>query len=236
MGQVNNPVRELLNIGSERYLKHLPILYVLTVVAPDMKGGTMLKGLFIGDDDECYKKAGLLAQQSNIFLLDREPHKIVVYLDPAEYKSTWVGNKAIYRTRLALADNAELIVLAPGVHSFGENPGSDHFIRKYGYRGISTVRKLLAKDKELAANLGAASHLIHGSSEGRFTVTFCPGNLSREEIESVGFRYGVLSDYLKKYNPGILKDGWNSKGTEEFFYISNPGLGLWACKDRFAAS
>lgn len=234
MGQVKSPVRNLLNTGSDRYLKHLPIIYVQTVVAPDMKGGTLLKGLFIGNDEECYTKAALLAQKTNIFLLEKEAKKIVVLMDEEEYKSTWVGNKAVYRTRLALADGAELIILAPGIHSFGENPTSDKFIRKYGYCGISAVTDLIKEDMDLADNLGAASHLIHGSSEGRFKVTHCPGHLSKEEIESVGFCYGNLSEYMKKYNPDSLKDGWNTVDGEEILYISNPGLGLWAYKERFS--
>ena len=234
MGQVHNPVRNLLNTGSDRYLKNLPIIYAQTVVAPDMKGGTMLKGLFVGDDEECYTKAANLAQKTNIFLLEKEADKIVVLMDEEEYKSTWVGNKGVYRTRLALADGAELIIMAPGIHCFGENPNSDKFIRKYGYCGISAVNNHIKEDKELAENLGAASHLIHGSTEGRFTVTHCPGHLSQEEIESVGFKYGNLEDYLKKYNPEILKDGWNTVDGEEIFFISNPGLGLWAYKERFS--
>lgn len=234
MGQIYSPVRDLLNIGSERYLKQLPIIYVQTVVAPNMKGGTLLKGLFIGDDQECYLKAAQLAQKTNIFLLEKEADKIVVYMDGEEYKSTWVGNKAVYRTRLALADGAELVVMAPGIHSFGENPTSDKFIRKYGYCGHATVNTHIKDDQELAENLGSASHLIHGSTEGRFTVTHCPGHLSREEIESVGFNFGDLNEYLKKYNPKTLKDGWNTVDGEEIFFVSNPGLGLWAYKERFS--
>jgi len=234
MGRISSPVRELLNRGSDRYLKDLPIIYIQTVVAPDMAGGTLLKGLFIGDDQDCYIKAARLAQKTNIFMLDRCPSKIVVLLDADEYQSTWVGNKSIYRTRLALADDAELIILAPGLHCFGENPDADRLIRKYGYRGTACVTDCIKKDPELSDNLGSASHLIHGSSEGRFRITYCPGGLSREEIEGVGYSYGSLEEYSAKYDVVALKDGWNIVDGEEIFYISNPGLGLWASRERFS--
>jgi len=236
MGQISSPVRELLNRGSDRFLNELPIVYIQTVVAPDETGGTQLKGLFIGDDEECYVKAATLAQKTNIFLLDRYPLKIVVHLDADEYKSTWVGNKSIYRTRLALPDGAELIILAPGLHCFGENPDADRLIRKYGYKGTACVADCIKKDAELADNLGSASHLIHGSSEGRFRITYCPGKLSREEIEGVGYNYGNLEEYSAKYDAAALKEGWNIIDGEEIFYISNPGLGLWASRERFELS
>lgn len=236
MGRINTPVRELLNRGSDRFLKDLPIIYVQTVVAPDMKGGTELKGVFIGDDRECYIKAASLAQKTNIFLMDRSPSKIVAFLDGNEYRSTWVGNKSIYRTRLALADDAELIILAPGLHTFGENPAADKLIRKFGYKGTPYITECIKDDEELSANLGAASHLIHGSSEGRFRITYCPGNLSREEIESVGFSYGDFTEYSAKYDPAKLQDGWNEVDGEEIFYITNPGLGLWANMEKFKIS
>nr|WP_319472872.1 lactate racemase domain-containing protein [uncultured Sphaerochaeta sp.] len=235
MGQVHNPVRDLLNLGSDRFLSHLPIVYIQTVVAPDMKGGTILKGVFASDDVQSYERAAALAQKVNIFLLDRRPKKVVVLLDENEYKSTWVGNKSIYRARLAIADGGELIILAPGLHTFGENPCADSFIRTYGYRGIEYIKQCIENDPELANNLGSASHLIHGSTEGRFSIRYCPGNLNKEEIEQVGFSYGSLSEYASRYNPATLCDGWNNVDGEEIFYISNPGLGLWAYKEKFEA-
>jgi len=236
MGQIHNPVRNLLNLGAERYLSHLPLLYIQTVVAPDMKGGTVLKGIFASDDAVCYEKAASLAQKANVFLLDRSPSKVVVLLDGDEYKSTWVGNKSIYRSRLAIADGGELIILAPGLHTFGENPTADTLIRQYGYKGTPYVTDCIKKDPKLAENLGAASHLIHGSTEGRFTITYCPGKLTKQEIEHVGFAYGDIKEYMDLYNPEKMKDGWNEVDGEEIFYISNPGLGLWAYKDKFKVS
>ena len=233
MGRINNPVRTLLNFGSEQYLKNIPIVYIHTVVAPDMKGGTLFKGLFIGDDEECYLKAAELARETNVFLMEEQPDKIVVFLDEEEYKSTWVGNKSIYRTRLALADNAELVIIAPGLRTFGENPIADKLIRKYGYSGISLIKKMVKENEDLSSNLGAASHLMHGSTEGRFKVTYCPGFLKPEEIQSVGYDYGDIKEYKKRYCLDKLQDGWNDVQGERVFYISNPGLGLWAYRANF---
>lgn len=236
MGQIHNPVRELLNLGSDRYLSHLPFLYIQTVVAPDMKGGNVLKGVFAGDDAACYEQAAALAQKANIFLLDECPKKVVVFLDGEEYKSTWVGNKSIYRSRLAVADGGEILILAPGLHTFGENPISDTLIRRHGYKGSSYVAECIERDPDLADNLGSASHLIQGSTDGRFTITYCPGKLTREEIEQVGFNYGDLAAAMKRYHPSKLQDGWNVVDGEKIFYISNPGLGLWAYKEKFSTS
>ena len=236
MGQIHNPVRELLNLGSDRYLSHLPFLYIQTVVAPDMKGGNVLKGVFAGDDAACYEQAGALAQLVNIFLLDRCPKKVVVFLDGEEYKSTWVGNKGIYRSRLAGADGGEILILAPGIHTFGENPISDTLIRRHGYKGSAHVAECIERDPELAGNLGSASHLIQGSTDGRFSITYCPGKLSKAEIEQVGFNYGDLDAAMDRYHPNTLQDGWNEVDEEEIFYISNPGLGLWAYNEKFITS
>jgi hypothetical protein len=190
--------------------------------------------MYIGDDNECFEKAAELSLKCNFILMDREIKKAVVFLDPHEFHSTWLGNKSVYRTRMALADNAELIVLAPGVMEFGEDAKIDELIRRYGYCGTPATLEYVKADPELAGNLSAAAHLIHGSSEGRFTIRYCPGHLTREEIESVHFEYGDLAEYIAKYDPETLQDGWNMVDGEEIFYVSNPGLGLWAYKERFA--
>jgi hypothetical protein len=192
-----------------------------------------VRGLYAGDDRECFERAAALSLQVNFELLDRPIQKAVVYLDPEEFKSTWLGNKAIYRTRMAIADGGELIILAPGVREFGEDPAIDQLIRRYGYRGTPATLEAVRRNPDLAANLSAAAHLIHGSSEGRFTITYCPGHLTREEVEGVNFRYGDLSEMLKRYDPGQLADGYNTVDGEEIFFISNPALGLWAYKERF---
>ena len=234
MGRADTPVRRVLNYASEHFGSLMPkIVYVQTVVNKNAAGDLVMRGLYIGDDTECFELAAALSLKCNFILMDREINKAVVYLDPHEFHSTWLGNKSIYRTRMALADNAELIVLAPGVREFGEDRQIDVLIRKYGYCGTPATLAAVKNDADLAGNLSAAAHLIHGSSEGRFSIRYCPGHLTRQEIESVHFEYGDLAKYTKKYDPDKLKDGWNMVDGEEIFFISNPGLGLWAYKGRF---
>jgi nickel-dependent lactate racemase len=234
MGRADTPVRRVLNYASEHFGDKMPqIVYVQTVVNKNAKGELVMRGLYIGDDTECFELAAALSLKCNFILMDREIHKAVVYLDPHEFHSTWLGNKSVYRTRMALADNAELIVLAPGVREFGEDKQIDTLIRKYGYCGTPATLEAVKNDADLAGNLSAAAHLIHGSSEGRFRIRYCPGHLTQQEIESVHFEYGDLKQYMAKYDPEKLKDGWNTVDGEEIFFISNPGLGLWAYKGRF---
>jgi nickel-dependent lactate racemase len=234
MGRADTPVRKVLNYASEHFGTMLPrIVYVQTVVNKNAAGELVMRGLFIGDDNECFELAAALSLQCNFLMMDREIKKAVVFLDPDEFHSTWLGNKSVYRTRMALADGAELIVLAPGVREFGEDKTIDTLIRRYGYCGTPATLEAVKTDAELAANLSAAAHLIHGSSEGRFTIRYCPGHLTREEIEGVHFAYGDLAEYSAKYDPARLVDGWNVVEGEEIFYVSNPGLGLWAYRGRF---
>ncbi len=233
MGRADNPVRRVLNYASDHFLNHVPIVYVLTVIGRNSAGSLVLRGLFIGDDVQCFELASALSLKTNFEMLDRPIQKAVVYLDEAEFKSTWLGNKAIYRTRMALADDAELIVLAPGVKEFGEDKTIDTLIRKYGYRGTPATLAAVKNNADLAADLSAAAHLIHGSSEGRFTITYCPGYMSKAEIEGVGFQYGDLAKLTARYDLANLRDGFNTVNGEEIFYASNPALGLWAFKQRF---
>jgi len=232
MGRAENPVRNVLNYASDHFLRHLPIVYVLTVVGRGADGGLAVRGLFIGDDVECFQMAADLSLKVNFEILDEPIRKAVVYLDPHEFHSTWLGNKAVYRTRMALADGAELIVLAPGVKEFGEDATIDKLIRKYGYRGTPATLDAVNSNADLAGDLSAAAHLIHGSSEGRFTITWCPGHLSKEEVESVGFAFDDLGTMLKRYDPEKLSHGYNTVDGEEVFFIANPGLGLWAHSSR----
>jgi len=234
MGRADTPVRRVLNYASDNFAKHLPIIYVLTVVDKDKKGNLGVKGLFIGDDYECFELASELSLKINFELLAKPLKKVVVYLDPMEFKSTWLGNKSIYRTRMAIVDGGELIVIAPGLKEFGEDKEIDRLIRKYGYVTTPEVLEFVNKNDELKNNLSAAAHLIHGSSEDRFKITYCPGNLSREEILGVNFNFAPLPEMQKKYDPNKLKDGFNKLSDgEEIFYISNPALGLWAYEGRF---
>jgi nickel-dependent lactate racemase len=236
MGRAENPVRNVLNRASQEFLRHLPIVYVQTVVGRGKDGGLAVRGLFIGDDFECFLKASELSLKVNFEMLDKPIKKAVVFLDPKEFHSTWIGNKAVYRTRMALADGADLIILGPGVHEFGEDKGIDAMIRKYGYYGTPATLKAVSENADLAADLSAAAHLIHGSSEGRFKIVWCPAELSREEIEGVGFAYGELQAMTKKYDPEKLHHGWNQVNGEEIFFVANPGLGLWAVRSRFESA
>jgi len=237
MGRADNPVRQVLNYASEHFAGNLPIVYVHTVVSKDEEGALKIRGLYIGDDYECFRQAAELSLKVNFNLLDKPLQKVVVYLDPHEFKSTWIGNKSIYRTRMAIADGGQLIVLAPGLKEFGEDSQIDSLIRKFGYRTTPEILKFTHESIELQKNLSAAAHLIHGSSENRFSITYCPGQLSKSEIESVNFGYAPLEEMLRKYNPEKLKDGFNlMPDGEEIFFISNPALGLWASRNRFRNS
>ena len=234
MGRSDTPVRQVLNYASREFAADLPIVYVQTVVSPDTDRNLKIRGLYIGDDEECFEKACELSLKVNFEMLDKPLDKVVVYLDPDEFKSTWLGNKSIYRTRMALADEGELLVLGPGVKEFGEDRAIDLLIRKYGYRTSPEILDFVESNADLMDNLSAAAHLIHGSSENRFRITYCPGHLSKEEIDGVGFRYGELDKMMRKYNPQDLTDGYNTMPDgEEVFFISNPALGLWAYEGRF---
>ena len=235
MGRADTPLRRILNYAEARFCRHLPIVYILTVIGPDGAGGLATRGLFVGDDVDCFERASELSLKVNFTLLDEAPAKIIVYLDPEEFHSTWLGNKSIYRTRMAIANGGELIVLAPGVATFGEDEQIDRLIRKYGYRTTPEVMGFVNNNTDLRANLSAAAHLIHGSSENRFTITYCPGGLTHAEVEDVGYAYADLSAITRRYDPDKLAGGWNELADgERVFFIGNPALGLWAVADRFA--
>ena len=230
MGKMDSPVRKVIDYAFKEFLSGLPILHAITVVGRDADGTLKTRGLFVGRDEECYRRAAALSQKVNIHALPKPLNKVVVYLDPVEYKSTWLGNKSIYRTRMAIADGGELIVVAPGVKCFGEDGEIDRLIRKFGYRGTPFVMEQVKTSEDLKNNLSAAAHLIHGSSEGRFLITYCPGGLSKQEVERAGFGFAPVGDMLKRYNPAALFEGPNTlPDGEEFYFISNPAIGLWAC-------
>jgi nickel-dependent lactate racemase len=234
MGRSDTPVRQVLNYASREFAADLPIVYVLTVVSPGTDRKLKVRGLYIGDDEQCFERASELSLKVNFEMLGKPLDKVVVYLDPEEFKSTWLGNKSIYRSRMALADKGELVVLGPGIREFGEDRVIDGLIRKYGYRTSPEILEYVENNADLMDNLSAAAHLIHGSSENRFRITYCPGHLSRDEIEGVGFSYGELDRMMRRYNPAELADGHNTMPDgEEVFFISNPALGLWAYEGRF---
>ena len=236
MGKDHSPVRKVFDYALETFLKDLPLHFILTVcTAPG--GNIRTHGLFVGRERKFFEEAVALAQQKNLTLVDAPMEKVVVYLNPEEFKSTWLGNKAIYRTRMAIADGGELLILAPGVDKFGEDAAVDKLIRKYGYRGrLHTLEVFKSPEAEdLRANMGAAAHLIHGSSDGRFTITYCVKNITKEEVEGVGFKAADYDETIKKYDPEKLQYGYNTVDGEEIYFIPNPALGLWINREKFNA-
>ncbi len=227
MGRDFSPVRKVLDYAEEHFIKDIPLLYVLTVTTTNENDETLLHGIYIGRKRDLFELSVEKSQKMNITKMRRPIKKAVVFLDPREFRSTWLGNKSVYRTRMAMAEGGELIVLAPAVKKFGEDNENDRLIRKYGYVGRKKVLELVKTEEALKNNLSVAAHLIHGSSDGKFTVTYCTKHLSKKEVESVGFKYMPYDEAVKKYNPETLKDGYNTVNGEEIYYISNPALGLW---------
>jgi nickel-dependent lactate racemase len=246
MGRADTPVRALFDEALRGFANEMPpILWVLTVIGArnesegkGERGSLAVRGLFIGFGRECFEKAAALSREVNVDIMDEPVRKAVVYLEPEEFRTTWLGNKAIYRTRMAIADGGELLILAPGLERFGEDLGVDALIRKYGYRPSRQIIEKVMSDAELGGNLSAAAHLIHGSSEGRFTIRYCPGpGLSQKEIESAGFEWGSLTEAQSRYDVSKLSLGWNTLSDgERIFFVPNPALGLWAEKERFYGS
>ena len=232
MGRDFTPVRKIFDYALEHYLKDIPLTFILTVTT-GMGTTINTHGLFIGRERKCLEEAVKLSQEKNVNWLDTGIKKCVVYLDPKEFKSTWLGNKAVYRTRMAMADGGELIILGQGVCRFGEDKRVDELIRKYGYTGRLHILEKLNEEDDLKANMSAAAHLIHGSSDGRFSITYAVENISKEEIESVGYKAADYGAMVKKYDIGALEYGYNTVDGEEVFYIPNPALGLWIDKERF---
>ncbi len=254
MGRIDTPVRRALNYASDHFADKLPpIIYVLTVLGPaerknpdagsnlhgrsdpdigsDLHGRSdpvCLRGLFIGDGYECFERAAELSRQVNISTLPEPLERAVVYLDPRKYRSTWIGNKAIYRTRMAMRAGGELIIIAPGLRNFGEDRDIDALIRRFGYRGQDGILEALHQHEELRNNLSAAAHLIHGSSEGRFSITYAPGHLSRTEIESASYTFLDPAEAMTRFDPEHREQGRHyDRDGKEFFFIQDPALGLW---------
>lgn len=228
MGRCNTPLRKILNRAADLFLTHRPVVYVLTVVESTRDQGPVVRGLYVGDDHSVFFMAGELASQVNCFRLPEAPKKMVVWMDPTKYKKTWVANKAIYRTRMAIAEGGSLVVVAPGVEKFGEHADVDGLIRRYGYRPTQRIMELVESQSDLRANLSIAAHLMHGSSEERFRIEYCAGKMTKEEIESVGYEFGDCDYALAEYRYEELQDGWHeSRSGEPFYFVRNPGLGLW---------
>ncbi|KPK59727.1 MAG: hypothetical protein AMK73_08470 [Planctomycetes bacterium SM23_32] len=231
MGRAETPVRAVLNHAHERHLAGLGILYIMTVMEAADDGRVLTRGIYVGDDEEAFRLAAALSRRVNVTLLGEPRDRVVAYMAPDEFRTTWLANKAIYRTRMAIADGGELTVLAPGVRGFGEDPKIDRLIRRYGYRGTPATLKAAAENDDLRANLAAAAHLIHGSSEGRFRVVYAtdPDRLSPDEVRRTGFEWRDVAEALRQYPPDRLPGGDNG----DFYFVRRPALGLWAVRDRF---
>ena len=229
LGEIDNPVRQLVDEGFNRFVRPKTNLGFILTVVEDTADGPMLRGLSSGQDEKCFRWAAELSRELNLTKVDSPIQRCVVYLDPREFSSTWLGNKAVYRTRKAMADGGELIVLAPEVETFGEDPTIDRLIRRHGYRGTDATLAALEADGEIAVNLSAAAHLIHGSSEGRFSITYCTGEgLSAEEVTGVGYNHRPYAEVAQEFDIEKLNDGRHKDANgQEFYFIRNPALGLW---------
>lgn len=233
MGRCDTPLRKILNEAQDRFCQTMPLMFVLTVVESQRDGTKAVRGIYVGDSHDVFYLAGELSAEVNRFVVEPAPKTVVVTMNPEKYKRTWLANKAIYRTRMLIEDGGRLVVIAPGVHGFGESTTVDTLIRKYGYRYTPDVLKLVEENEDLRQNLGTAAHLIHGTTEGRFEVTYAPGGLTKDEIESVGYSYGDWRQLQSHYATEGLSDGWNRTADgEEFYFIRDPGLGLWVRKNH----
>lgn len=233
LGVTDSPARKLYDYAQQHFVDgKIPMVYLLTVTTSENEE-VSLRGLYIGESRKPFEKAAELSQKLNIVHVEKRAAKVVTYLDPAELKTTWVGNKGVYRTRMIIEDGGELIVLAPGVRSFGENEEMDRMTRTYGYTGTDHILDLY-RQGVFEGRLMAAAHLMQGSSEGRFSITYAtkPEYMSKEEIESVGYQWADYNEITERYDPAELREGWNTlPDGEEIYYVGTPALGLWKCDD-----
>ncbi|MGC5629192.1 lactate racemase domain-containing protein [Georgenia sp. Z1344] len=233
LGNLLTPVRQCFNYAEDHFLADLPDVYLQVVMDYDDSGALRHTGVYVGDDLETYLEAARASQEQNITQFDEPVDKIVAVMQADEFRATWVANKAVYRTRMAIADGGELLVIAPGVERFGEQPEVDALIRKYGYISQSEAVELYQSQADMQDIPHGTAHLPHGSSEGRFTITYAPGKLTREDIEGVGYRYMDVDEALTRYDPEVMVDGWNTMPDgERVFYISTPSAGLWSTRAK----
>ena len=233
LGNLITPLRACYNWAEEKFLGRLPDVYFQVVMKRDPQNKLVHTGVFVGDDLETYLQAARLSRAVNITTFDQPIKKIVAHMQGDEFRSTWVANKAVYRTRMAMADGGELLIIAPGLERFGEQPDVDALIRKYGYASTREVLDLYKENADLQDLAHGAAHLIHGTSEGRFTIRYAPGHLTRAEIEQVKFAYADYHDTLQRYPLDKMKEGWNTMPDgEQIFYISTPSAGLWSTKQK----
>lgn len=232
LGQLITPLRACYNKAQEEYLSNLPDMFFQVVMAYDENGKLGHTGVYVGDDLDTYLDAAKASREQNITIVP-PLKKVVAVMQGDEFYSTWVANKAVYRTRMAMADGGELLIIAPGLERFGEQPEVDELIRKYGYTGTPNIMKLWKTEPILQDLTHGTAHLIHGSSEGRFKITYAPGHLTREEVEGVNFAYADYEETIKRYDPAKMKNGFNTMPDgEEVYFISTPSAGLWSTKEK----
>lgn len=232
MGRADNPVRRLYDYAAGRFLSSIPIVYILTVTTSG-QAGLKVESVSTGAGDELFYETAKVSFEKNIIFLDKPVEKAVVYLDPEKFRTTWVGNKSIYRTRMAIADGGELLVIAPALAGCGEDLENDRLIKKYGYMNRDRVIEAAGSSEDLRNNLSVAAHLMHGSSEGRFRITYAPGKMTKDQILSINYDYMPIEEALKMYDVKKLRDGLNTVDGREIFYVSDPAIGLWTDKSRF---
>lgn len=232
MGRDHTPVHQLFDYAREHFIPDLPVTFLLTVNTVS-ESHVKVRGLFVGETRTVFEKAVELSQKENILFVEKPLTKVVAYLDPFEFKKMWVGNKAIYRTRMAIADGGELIIIAPGINGVGEDPQNDEMIRRYGYCGSVKVKQAVERGEALAGNLSSAAHILHSSSDGRFKITYAAGQMTQKEVESIGFNYMSVEEALNRYPIERFKPGFNTLEREEIYYIPNPAVGLWAYREKF---
>jgi nickel-dependent lactate racemase len=232
LGNFVTPLRHCFNKAESEYLGKLPDAYIQVVMKYNSTGKLVHSGYYCGDDVDTYLLAAEQSKAENITIVP-PLKKVIAVMQGDEFFSTWVANKAIYRTRKAMADGGELIIIAPGLKRFGEQDAVDKIIRKYGYSGTPNIMKAWKENEELQDLTHTTAHLIHGSSEGRFNITYAPGHLSKEEIEGVNFNYLDYQQAIDHYDPDKMKDGFNTMPDgEEVYFISTPSAGLWTTKDK----
>ena len=235
MGHTDTPVRCLLNTAWNSYARSIPVVYVLMVLKqPSFQyarhtddDSLDICGLFMGDDIQCFIEAAALSAEMNIYSLPAPLETAVVMLEENQYHSTWIGNKAIYRLRLAMADGGKLFILAPGLRRFGEDTVHDALIRRFGYRPREEIMAMVDTHEELANELTAAAHLVHGSVNQRFEIIYCTQHMSKEVMQSVGYNHEPFQKTAVRYNPRTLQEGMNTVGGKDVFFVSNPARGLW---------
>jgi nickel-dependent lactate racemase len=233
LGNLITPTRACFNWAEDKFLGHLPDVYLQVVMQRDASNKLVHSGVYVGDDLETYLAAARRSKAQNITVFDEPIKKVVAVMQADEFRSTWVANKAVYRTRMAMADGGELLILAPGLERFGEQDDVDAFIRKYGYCGTPKCMNMYRDNADMQDLAHATAHLLHGSSEGRFTIRYAPGHMTADEIEGVNFEYADLKEMLKRYDPAKMKEGWNTMPDgERVFFISTPSAGLWATRAK----